>query len=217
MVLKPIDNTLGLGPLDAKTRTKDDMTGHETFVVEGGSPPDSTFYHELCHARTNELGFKEAELETRKKRVKQGKSKESNELDCPLKLLGEAYADAILYAMFRDESREVRSQLIESFGSIGGLRIILKSLGAEGIGQAAQFRVSLLWSGDSLSDKRLASFAAAVFGGQAKTVYDRIFSQILGLSSIIEGQNLKTLSRTQIGDIVSAATSISRTLTSYSR
>jgi hypothetical protein len=203
LVKLPSGNSLGIGPRDAMTRTNDDMTGHETFVLDGGDPPESTFYHELCHARMNELGFKRAELDARQ--AERDPTMRTGRLRYPIILLGEAYADAVLYAVFPAESHEVRSQLLESFGSTGGLGVLLREIGTEAIGQAAQFRVSLVWSGDPSSDRRLATFAAHVFRDGEKTVYDRAYAEISGLAPNIEGTDLNELSLNQIRGIVRAA------------
>lgn len=209
-MISPAENQRGLGPEDAQTATLDDMTGHQILVLEGGNPTDETFYHELCHARVNELGFKLAEIRARNTIDQRRDSNQTAILHDTLRIVGEAYGDSILYAVFPAESSLTRAQLIASFASVAGLKTILRNLGLSGVGQGATFRVTLLWSGDNAHDANLAQMTSFAFrkDGRALAYYNQVFSTVSTLPPPVRSSSPVNLSNAEIEQISTGIVSL---------
>jgi len=126
---------------------------------------DADLFHEFCHAKMNEIGFKKVETEMERR----GQSLPSNQREVQNRaviLIAEVYANALLFSNFRNESESIRANLDYSCLFTNSLRSVVQALGYTGIAQIVGHRVSRRWSGQSNDNAFRLAFEQTFSGGE---------------------------------------------------
>jgi hypothetical protein len=205
-VSKPELETSGLGANPASTLTTKDLSKHVIMYATDTRLEDFVFFHEFCHVKLNELGFKKVEALVEEKIPKCCSSaSETNLMRVSHVLVSEALANSILYRFFRKESEEQRDELDYSFLMTGNLRNLERRLGQQAIIQAAGYRVSKERAGlgENLAMRRAVQEA---FGdGQAAKDYDRVYAVMAKLPRIGSDGVMKELDDAEVKATVDCA------------
>jgi hypothetical protein len=192
----------GIGANTAVTLSTSDLSKHLIKYAANLRLEDSVFFHEFCHVKLNEIGFKKAEALIEDAVAKCCSSEsEIIQMQIARVLVAETLADSILYRFFRKESEDLRGQLDYSFCMTHSLRTIERKYGLQGITQAAAYRVAKEHSGfgDQVS---LGGAIREAFGrGEVAKSYDAIFAALSELPSIGSGDSDDTVRDLNDGEV----------------
>jgi len=207
--IDPSNNTLGLGPTDARTRSNDDASLHEICVLEDSYATNGTILHEFCHVRTNELGFKKVELDLVEATADSCTTAPRRTARYQvLYVIAEPYADSVLFTRLRLESMLQMTQTIMGYSDPLKIQQDASERGFLGIGGAAAFRVSLEWAGITGQDIRLSRAAERGLSGSDLEKYALVHSTLVGLPRIAINNQLQPFDNQAIRRIVEAGMSL---------
>lgn len=138
----------------ALTSSNSTASQHLVVFVAGKLTVDG-FFHEFCHIKLNEIGYKKVENII--------ESEHSPELNRSAVFIAEAYANYLLFRYFKEEAALVSEQLDYSFLFVLPLRIIVEKLGFAAIAQAAGYCFAKMRNGINDEEAMRATFEE-VFG-----------------------------------------------------
>jgi hypothetical protein len=96
----------------AATCSNPDSSHHWIYYKEQIS--DNTLFHETCHVKLNEIGFKTVELRMATKR--------DSFSDLSLKLVAEAYANRLSFVFFNDAAKEASECYSKAYGKPSNIK-----------------------------------------------------------------------------------------------
>lgn len=181
----------------ALTCSSPDASKHLVRYVEV-DVNDASFYHEFCHIKINEIGFKKAEL-----KIGQGATQE---LKRGLIFIAEAYANEVFFRYFKQESAFEREALDYSFTLITPLRTVIENLGYTAIAMGAGFSIAKIASGFNGERAIQATFEELGHGN----IFNRIFSVMSKLPKITDKKGvIVNLTDDEISSIVECTLELS--------
>lgn len=177
----------GLAP--ALTASNEDASKHEIRYV-ADRVNDVDLFHELCHVKLNEIGFRKVEVAIEHKTICWAPGQEQEEMNKAAIFGAEAYANSLLFKYFRKESESLMISLDQRFLLAQSIRILVQKLGSNGIAQTVIHRISKKWSGYNDDDAFKWAFEQAFKGKRQLRDYTEIHSIMSKLPVIreFEGQ-----------------------------
>jgi len=147
------------GSVLAMTSSNDDTSQHLIKYVE--ALDDSGMFHELCHLKLNEIGFKKVETEVEHMLPDLKSDKERDEMKKAVILVAEVYANFLLFKYFKQESKPDMENLDKKFLTSKAIVIVVRKFEYMGIASAAGHRISKKWNGYDNDDDFKWAFARA--------------------------------------------------------
>jgi len=195
------------GLQQALTSSNADALQHSIRYVVDSRLQDSDLFHEFCHVKLNEIGFKRVEIIMEQKAGLFSKSEpEHKEMNRAVVFIAESYANALLFKHFKDESEPTRDDLDHRFLFTSSLREIVARLGYDGIAQAAVHRIAKIWSGYDLDVELRAAFEEAFRGSSVLGIYIKFCSIMSELPPIREcAEQIQNMTQADIDSIVQCA------------
>lgn len=191
------------GPQLALTISNDDASEHLIKYVIGSQLADADFFHEFCHVKLNEIGFKKVEIILEQKIGLCCKSKlEQEQLNKAVIFIAETYAESLQFRYFKEESELVREQLDCSYLFTLPLRRIVRELGYSAIAQAVGYRLAKKWCGYTDDAALQAAFGEAFRGNIALRIYTQLYLIMSELPPIRECNEIQNMTSGDIDSIV---------------
>jgi len=171
----------------ALTSSNEDASEHLIRYVLDSNLRDSDLFHELCHVKLNEIGFKKVETIMERKAESLPQSEpEHNEMNGAVIFIAESYANSLLFRHFKEESEPVREELDNRFLFALPLRESVRKEGYVAIALAAGHRVAKIWSGYNEDVAMRVAFEEAFRGSTVLDIYNRLYSIISSMPQIKE-------------------------------
>ena len=176
----------GLGPQYAAACWDPRYFWYLIKFVLGRHIEDYDFFHEFCHLKLIQIGFKKVESIIQQ-RTELCKSKQEQErMSNAVIFIAEAYANYLLFRHFKEESESVREHLDCSFLFTVPLRRIVQKLGYSAIAQAVGYRIAKKWCGHNDDLALRAAFKEAFGENNVFTIYAGLYSIMSELPPIRE-------------------------------
>lgn len=195
------------GPQFAATISNADASQHLIKYVLGSPIEDSDFFHEFCHVKLNEIGFKKVETIIEQKVGLCCKSRlEQEELNRAVIFIAETYANSLLFRHFKEESELVREYLGCSFLFTVPLRRIVQKLGYSAIAQIVGYRIAKKWCRYNDDVALRTAFEEAFRGNSVLQIYTRLYSIMSELPPIREcGEEIQNMTPEDVDTVVKCA------------
>lgn len=195
----------GLGVQPAATSSNDDASQHQIKYAQSLNieNENSTFFHEFCHVKLSEIGFKKAEklIEIKISECCDSES-ERTEMRVAHIFVAETLADSLLYRYFREESEASRDQLDYAYLMSDNLRKIESTFGSQGISQAVGYRIAKGRSGVTEDNAFQVAIEQAFGNGDVVDSYNEMFSALSVLPSIKGDDVIEQMNAKDISEIV---------------
>lgn len=197
----------GLGPQYAAASWDPNTSQYLIKFVLGRHIEDYDFFHEFCHLKLIQIGFKKVESIIQQRAGLCCKSEREQEgMNNAVIFIAEAYANYLLFSHFKEESESVREHLDCSFLFTVPLRRIVQKLGYSAIAQAVGYRIAKKWCGYNDDVVLRAAFEEAFGGNNVLQIYARLYSIMSELPPIREcGEEIQNMTPEDIDTVVKCA------------
>ncbi len=186
----------------AQTSTNHDGAGHIIEYNREVPVEDSTFFHEFCHVKMNEVGFKEVQDKVNEQAGDCFDSEDLwREIAMARNSISEIYGNYLLYRFFERESESERDEEDCVYASTDGARSIVQKYGFDGIVYMASYRITRNWLGRDVRAFQMA-LKEAFDGTSALQTYGKLNSIMSKLPRVREAREIQRLTNVEIGSIV---------------
>lgn len=194
----------GLGPQYAAASWDPSTSQYVIKYVAECQIEDCDFFHEFCHLKLIEIGFKEVEIVVQQKAGLYCKSgSEQDGMNNAVRFIAEPYANYLLFRYFQEESESLRERLDLIFCIPTFLREKVKELGYRAIAQGVIYRVAKKWCEFNDDVPLRAAFEEGFRGNNVLQTYTRLNSIMSELPPIreCEGQ-IQNMRREDVDTVV---------------
>jgi hypothetical protein len=150
-------NLSRLGQQSMMTQSNDDCSSHLIVYSDDMEVLVSpALFHELCHVKLNEIGYKQVEVHA-KEILKDDPTAKSypGDVDSSLIIVAECYAEWMYYHYFENETAEWRSSIVAQYLRPSMLSTIYKESGFWGMGRISYQEKAFEWLGNLFPREQL--------------------------------------------------------------
>lgn len=146
-----------LGVQTLLTCSNELCTEHTISYWDISSIAEADVYHELCHVKLNEYGFKRIEtVALNRMKVSYGNSVElKSDAENAVRFVAEVYAQSLFFTYFRDESLSIRRELLTAFQSSDRLDALHRQSGFWGASYVSYEKMAFEWVNEPFPDHEI--------------------------------------------------------------
>lgn len=185
---------LGYKGEEAITVSSNDLSKHSIYYLK--DVKIYNLYHEFCHVKINEIGFKTAEIRVRKKYQPNHFPKN---VENALQLVAEAFAQWILLTKFGNESKQMVKKLNERFKSKEVMQEAYKENGRWIIAYISIHKIVFETTGRIFPEEKVKQVLKEIRHAQE---YDVFNEDMRPLREIIIREDIKKFGEFEIGTII---------------